>query len=168
MCLTLREAHSELSKEEKDISLDTFTRLRPPLHWKLLTTTCQQDSTEAEHCQTIQCETCQGLCTFEHLLEQLGCTLVMAKAWYMKYYQWEEEEKREGKKRFRKCEKYESLYSILLQLHQDWPSFRLHRLIKIHQSTTFDMLDSRRSEHSLLLQYDFSENAEIQEQDEVQ
>ena len=131
LSLTLREAHSEFSKDEKDISisLDTFTRLRPPnvllrhnmpknvcvckyheninfliepLHCHeedfpsnhrelILATTCQQDSTEAEHCQTGHCETCQGLCTFEHLLELLGCTLVVAKAWYMKYYQWEEE-----------------------------------------------------------------------------
>ena len=44
----------------------------------------------------------------------------------------------------------------------------MHRLIEVHNSVAFDALYSRRSENSLLLQFDFSENAEIQEQDKIQ
>ena len=141
----------------------------PSNHTELIrATTCRQDTTQAEGCQTGQCEACQQLGTMDHLLQLLGCSLEIAKAWYVKYYRWEEEEDREGKKRIRKGEHYESLHSILFQLHQDWPAFKVHQLVKVHQSATFDTLHDRRDECGLLLQFDFSENAEIQEQDEVQ
>ena len=45
---------------------------------------------------------------------------------------------------------------------------REHRLVKVKQDKTFNSLHSMRDLGHLLLQFDFSENAELVEQDEVQ
>ena len=57
---------------------------------------------------------------------------------------------------------------VLQQLMDDWPAFRVHRLIKVKQDKCFNQLHDLRDKTTILLQFDFSENAEIQEQDEVQ
>ena len=57
---------------------------------------------------------------------------------------------------------------ILEDIVRDWPYFRFHCLIKIKQDEAFNSLHSRIDPKSMLLQFDFSENAKITEQDEVQ
>ena len=44
----------------------------------------------------------------------------------------------------------------------------VHRMVKVCQDETFNSLHSLKDPTTMLLQFDFSENAEIQEQDEVQ
>ena len=44
----------------------------------------------------------------------------------------------------------------------------VHRMVKVCQDETFNSLHSLKDPTTILLQFDFSENAEIQEQDEVQ
>ena len=46
--------------------------------------------------------------------------------------------------------------------------FRAHRLVKVKQDQTFNKLHDLKDPSQLLLQFDFSENAEVTEQDEVQ
>ena len=41
-------------------------------------------------------------------------------------------------------------------------------MVKVRQDETFNSLHSLKDPKTMLLQFDFSENAEIQEQDEVQ
>ena len=50
----------------------------------------------------------------------------------------------------------------------EWPKFRIHWLVKQKQAAYFNFLHDRLDPTSCLLQIDFSENAEILEQDEVQ
>ena len=50
---------------------------------------------------------------------------------------------------------------ILEDIVRDWPYFRFHRLIKVKQDEAFNSLRSRIDPKSILLQFDFSENAEI-------
>ena len=208
LVLTLREAHSEFSKEETDltISLDAFAKLRPPnvllrhcqpknvcvcryhanvqflisalhshdadfpLDHRALfrATTCSPENLLNESCQQGACEKCIPLGTITNLLKMLGTSEVVAKSWYVKYLRWEEEPDDKGKVRLRKNEKYDSLYSILQQLADDWQHFKVHNLVKKHQDLAFNKLHARRINTSVLVQFDFSENAEIMEQDKVQ
>ena len=57
---------------------------------------------------------------------------------------------------------------ILEDIVREWPYFRFHCLIKVKQDEAFNSLRSRIDPKSMLLQFDFLENAEITEQDEVQ
>ena len=185
--LILREAYSQFIKEEKDkqISLDTFSKLRPANillrhnmsknvcvckqhentnvlikalhshkdtlpsnHQELISaTTCQQAIIETQSCQTRQCKECQPLGTLEHLTQMLQSSHEITMAWYVKYNRWEEEEDREGKKRIRKIEKNES---ILQQLHQDWLSLKMHRLIKVHECRIRRTVQLEEQEQSTL------------------
>ena len=65
-------------------------------------------------------------------------------------------------------EKHDSLFTILQQLITNLPAFRVHRMVKVKQDITFNQLRDTKDSRDMLLQFDFSENAEIQEQDEVQ
>ena len=58
--------------------------------------------------------------------------------------------------------------SILQQLADDWQHFKVHSLVKKHQDTAFNKLHAIRTNTNVLVQFDFSENALITEQDEVQ
>ena len=61
-----------------------------------------------------------------------------------------------------------SVHLILEDIVRNWPYFRFHCLIKVNQDEAFNSLRSRIDPKSVLLQFDFSKNAEITEQDEVQ
>ena len=67
----------------------------------------------------------------------------------------------EGTQRFRKNQKFGSIYTIVQQLHEDWQPFKIHRLVKLHQEGRFNYLRTLKDNSTLLLQFDFSENAEI-------
>ena len=58
--------------------------------------------------------------------------------------------------------------SVLEHLLENWPAFKFHRLVKVKQDNWFNSLHSRLDDTAMLLQFDFSENAEVVEQDEVQ
>ena len=88
--------------------------------------------------------------------------------WKVSYLRWEEVEDGEGKERLRKVQKNDSIYSILEQLASDLPSFRIQRLVKVQQEKRFNHLHGLKEKDTVLLQFDFSKNPNIQEQDEVQ
>ena len=82
---------------------------------------------ENEDCQTGKCKDCNSLMTMDKMVEMIGTSEQTLKAWYSRYYRWEEEQDGEGKERLRKNEKEGSLYAILQQLMEEWPEFRIHR-----------------------------------------
>ena len=93
----------------------------------LKVTTCSQGNMENEDCQTGKCKDCNSLMTMDKMVEMIGTSEQTLKAWYSRYYRWEEEQDGEGKERLRKNEKEGSLYAILQQLMEEWPEFRIHR-----------------------------------------
>jgi len=75
----------------------------------------------------------------------------------------------EEKERLRKVElRQVRLYDIVVQLAEHLKSFKVHILVKRHQELEFNSLRTIDLDSNCLLQFDFSENAEIQEQDEIQ
>ena len=86
----------------------------PANHRELLrATTCSPDNEENESCQQGTCMDCRPLNTTTKMLEMLGTTEATARAWYVRYLRWENEEDGEGKQRLRKNEKYGSLLEII-------------------------------------------------------
>ena len=140
----------------------------PKNHAELVkATSCSEVNIFSEECQSLQCEDCKSLNTWENFLNLVDSDPTLLQSWYIKYFRWEKQDT-DGTERLRKVEKYDSLKYVLELLIQDWPFFKNHRLIKVKQDERFNELYSRRDSTSLLLQFDFSENAEIVEQDEVQ
>ena len=141
----------------------------PSNHRDLLkVTTCALENMEKEECQMGRCQDCLKLWTMEQMLELLGTSVEICKAWFVKYFRWEDLTDGMGKMRMCKVEKYESLFNILQQLVTDLPAFKIHRMVKVKQDLAFNHLQECLSHGDLLVQFDFSENAEIQEQDEIQ
>ena len=135
----------------------------------LESTSCKGEaSKESESCQFGDCKECNNLCSLEELIAQTESSPTLLKAWYVDYFRWEEQEYDKGKQRLRKVVKNNSLYTVLKTLLAGWPAFRDHRLIKVKQDQEFNRLQDQRDPSRLLLQFDFSENAEITEQDEIQ
>ena len=149
--------------------LHTHDKDFPKDHKELIVaTTCNKENIEVEACQMGYCQDCQKLCTVQHLVELLGSREETIRAWYISYLRWEEVEDGEGKERLRKVQKNDSIYTILEQLASTIPSFRIHRLVKVQQDRRFNNLHDLKEKDTVLLQFDFSENPNIQEQDEVQ
>ena len=129
--------------------------------------TCQAENVMNEKCQFGECGVCNSLNTLENLFNMIGSDSTLLQSWFIKYYRWEKQST-EGVDRIRKVEKYNSLRNVLELLHEDLPYFKIHRFVKRNQDDRFNQLHGRMDSNSLLLQFDFSENAEIVEQDEIQ
>ena len=151
-------------------SLHKQFHLFPANHRELiLQTTCSAENVKNGDCQTGACPQCAQLATEQKLFELLGASEHLAKDLHANYLCWEKEADHEGKERLRKVEKrHVTLYDMILQLHKELKPFKLHVLVKQHQEVEFNRLRTCNLDTDLLLQFDFSENAEIQEQDEVQ
>ena len=94
---------------------------------------------------------------------------MLAKNSHTNHLWWEKEADQDNKERLRKVEKrHITLYSIVCELHDLLKPFKLHILVKNHQEVEFNLIRTCNLPNNLLLQFDFSENCEIQEQDEVQ
>ena len=98
-----------------------------------MATTCAEENLEKESCQLGNCRECKELSSLSRVVKLLESSMDILRAWYVKYYRWEEVEDRDGKQRIRKIQKEGSVYMILKLLLKDWPSFRVHRLVKIKQ-----------------------------------
>ena len=151
-------------------SLHKQFRRFPSNHRELiLLTTCSAENVQNGECQTGACAQCAQLGTVEQLLGGLGVSEDLAKDLHANYLCWEKENDHENKERLRKVEKrHVTLYDMILQLHKELKPFKVHVLVKQHQEVEFNRLRTCDIDTNLLLQFDFSENAEIQEQDEVQ
>ena len=101
-------------------------------------------------------------------IQLVQSSLETLKARYVNYILWEKEVCNDRKQWLKKLEKETSVHLILEDIVRDWPYFRFHHLIKVKQDEAFNSLHTRIDPKSMLLQFDFSENAEITEQDEVQ
>ena len=134
----------------------------------LMATTCAEENLEKESCQLGNCRECKELSSLSRVVKLLESSMDILRAWYVKYYRWEEVEDCDWKQRIRKIQKEGSVYMILKLLLEDWPSSRVHRLVKVKQDKQFNWFHGLRDKTSVLLQFDFSENAEVQEQDEIQ
>ena len=112
------------------------------------------------------CVRCAELGTVEKLLELLGISEGLAKDLHTNHYCWEKEKDHEDKERLRKVEKRQvALFEIIQQLHAQLKPFKVHMLVKQYQEVEFNRLRVCSQDNHVLLQFDFSENAEIQEQD---
>ena len=142
----------------------------PSSHKELiLLTTCSPENVLNEECQMGDCVRCAELGTVQKLLELLGISEGLAKDLHTNHYCWEKEKDHEDKERLRKVEKRQvALFEIIQQLHAQLKPFKAHMLVKQYQEVEFNRLRVCSQDNHVLLQFDFSENAEIQEQDEVQ
>ena len=142
----------------------------PTNHRELIKlTTCSERNLMNEACQTGACAQCAPLGKVANLLLLLGVSEALAKDLFTSHFWWEKERDQDDKERLRKSEKrHVSLHDMLLQLSQDLMTFKVHMLVKQHQEIEFNRLRTVCLETNCLLQFDFSENAEIQEQDEIQ
>ena len=132
-------------------------------------TSCLTENLDNADCQLGSCAQCAHLGTVEHLLQLLGTSDELAQNSHANHLWWEKEADQENKERLRKVEKrHINLYTIVLQLNNLLRPFKLHVLVKHHQEVEFNLLRTCKLPTNLLLQFDFSENCEIQEQDEVQ
>ena len=140
----------------------------PADHRTLLrVTTCSVENITNEVCQFGKCEECNKLNSLDNFVSLIGSDVVLLKSWFVKYNLWEKEAI-DGSDRLRKVEKYESLYSVMEKMLGDWIYFRFHRLVKVKQDERFNQLHVMTDPQSVLFQFDFSENAEVIEQDEAQ
>ena len=98
-----------------------------------------------------RCQDCLKLWTMEQMLELLGTSVEICKAWFVKYFCWEDLTDGMGKMRMCKVEKYESLFNILQQLVTDLPAFKIHRMVKVKQDLAFNQLQECLSLGDLLV-----------------
>ena len=142
----------------------------PHSHRELIKmTTCHEENLLKDECQSGGCKDCVALGSVENLLKLLGASEILSKDLRTNHYWWQKERDHEDKERLRKAElRQVSLYDMVVQLSEHLKSFKVHVLVKRHQEQEFNNLRTIDLASNCLLQFDFSENAEIQEQDEVQ
>ena len=166
VCVCLSHANITFLIEALHRQCDAF----PCSHQELIRlTTCCEDNLMKEDCQTGLCKDCVYLGSVENLLNLLGETERSSKDLRTNHLWWQKERDHEDKERLRKAElRQVRLYDIVVQLPEHLKSFKVHILVKRHQELEFNSLRTIDLVSNCLLQFDFRENAEIQEQDEVQ
>ena len=166
VCVCLVHANITFLIEALHRQCDAFPRSHREL---IRLTTCSEDNLMKEDCQTGLCKDCVYLGSVENLLNLLGETERSSKDLRTNHLWWQKERDHEEKERLRKAElRQVRLYDIVVQLAEHLKSFKVHILVKRHQELEFNSLRTIDLDSNCLLQFDFSENAEIQEQDEVQ
>ena len=166
VCVCIYHANITFLIEALHRQIDAF----PHNHRELIRlTTCSEENLMKEECQSGMCKDCTSLGTVENLLNLLGESERSSKEMRTNHLWWQKEKDHEDKERLRKTElRQVRLYDIVVQLSEHLKIFKMHILVKRHQEQEFNNLRTMDLASNCLLQFDFSENAEIQEQDEVQ
>ena len=190
MMMSLREAYNKLKEQYSTLkmSLSKFCELRPPNvklfdhlphqvclcsyhenvrllllalsdHSSLSTkfssfieqVTCDATS---KKCMTRECSTCVSLID-EFAPESSSVTL--------QYYQWKSIDSR-----IEKVIMTDTVHAVFNELKKQLSTFLLHTFVKRKQAASFDSLKTSCDGKSIVLQVDFSENATIAAQKEVQ
>ena len=191
MLMSLREAYNKFKEEHPNIKvgLSKVCKLRPPYiklfdhlphqvclcsyheNVRLLLVALKDHSSlstefstfidkvtcdaKSKQCMTRKCKTCINL--IDKFAPQGGSSTMKH------YYQWKSTDSR-----IEKVNMSDTVDNIFIELKKQLDNFLLHTFVKRKQAATFDSLKAACNGKSIVLQVDFSENATIAAQKEVQ